>query len=450
MIRNIVLIMVAVAASLNVFAQSYDNNGELSSLQFSSKNNQTKFSVGGRLFVDAANVSGDYTPVRSGVAISNARINTSLQLGEQWYLKADFDFAYGEFAQKDLYARFSWGENKHWIKAGYYAEPLSMNRNTSSYNTLFINRPTSVNALAEGRNLGISYRFSNDKFFANQGVFAGNEYNDQIAGFQGINASGRWLYKALNDNQRTLHVGFGFGYQKINGGAFSDGVLRTSAHVGSSLPTTIKQNSEFMGVDIPWASDILTYNIEALYRANKFFVRGEYTFQNIQKNDRDDQRLFENQLGGGIFASSTLEAWRKLNPLRDNNFSGGYIEAGYLVFGEKYSYDNANGLVGAVKGENTLQVLMRYSYTNLNDIVDGDVYSYAQNRFYKDGEILVFSPASTSLAGGAMHNITLGVNYGINEYVKILVDYTYSIYDNVRMPLDNNFGIIQARLALAF
>lgn len=60
-----------------------------------------------------------------------------------------------------------------------------------------------------GRSLGITYKFFNQKVLADQGIFAENKYNDQISGFQGFSLSGRWLYKVINDDYMTLHVGLG-------------------------------------------------------------------------------------------------------------------------------------------------------------------------------------------------------------------------------------------------
>ncbi len=446
---NIILSMFAIAATLGVGAQEKNSDEAAGTIKVGS--DKVKFTVGGRLAADGAYVQGDYTPTNSGVAITDARINTSLSVGDNWYLRADFGFADGNFSQKDIYLRYNWGKNKqHWVKAGYYAEPLSMNQNTSRYEMQFITRPTSSSILTEGRNLGITYRFANDMFFANQGVFVGNKYNDQDAGGQGINASGRWLYKPINNSESTLHVGFGFGYQKIQSGEYSDGVLETYYSQHSSLETYISQDYNYLSFNIPWASDIYTYSIEALYMQKKFFVRGEYQFQTIEKNDRDDQRLFENQLGGGLFASSTLEAWQSMNEIRSNNFSGGYLEAGYLILGDKYSYNNSTSVLSGVKGKNSLQLLLRYGYTDLNDINDGDVYSYAMGRFYENGELSFLAGETTSLAGGAMHSFTVGLNYGINNYIKVLVDYTYNKVDNVKFPMDTNFNIVQARLTMSF
>lgn len=54
------------------------------------------------------------------------------------------------------------------------------------------------------------------------GYFAENKYNDQISGFQGFSLSGRWLYKVINDDYMTLHVGLGLRYSRINTGRVVD------------------------------------------------------------------------------------------------------------------------------------------------------------------------------------------------------------------------------------
>lgn len=444
--KYIILPLAAFMFSLTAMAQT--QTGDVDPLiNVKTSNENVKFSVGGRLSVDAANFSSDYTAINSGIAITDARIHANMYLGENWFVTADFDFSGGDFSQKDIYARYEW--NNNWIKAGYFCEPSSMSLNTSRYNYQFISRPTSANALSEGRNLGIAYRFSNDKFFANQGVFAENKYNDQLSGYQGYSLSGRWLYKPFNNDVRTLHVGVSYRYAKIKTGEFHDGVLETSTHVGASLESYVTSASDFLSLELPWASDIQNVGVEALYKTQKFFVRGEYLMQFIGK-DRDDQRLFENQLGTGLFASSTVEAWLKMNPLESNDFNGAYIEAGYLLMGDTYSYDNANGILGGVKGKNTLQVVARYGYTNLNQIEDGYNFSYAYNRFLYNNTYSDFAASTTSMDGGTLHSFTIGLNYGINNYMKVLVDYTHSVLDNVYFPLDENFGILQARFTVSF
>ena len=412
-----------------------------------SKNN-LKFSVGGRFAMDGAYIKSEYSPVNSGVAISDARVRTSLSVGENWFFTADFDFAYNQFEQKNLFGQYLW--NNSWVKLGYFCEPSSMNLNTSRFNLHFINRPGVVNALGQGRSIGLAYKYGNNLFYANQGIFSENEYNDQANGSQGFAASGRWLIKPLNNDNATLHIGGTFRYATLQTGKFEDGVLHRDLTIGTTLENNVYTPIEFLNTIVPWASSEMNISVEALAMTKKVFVRGEYLMKRIGR-DRNDQRLFENQLGG-MYSWGTLESWQNANPLKTINFNGGYVEAGVILKGDKYEYDNDNSVLKGLSGKNNIELVGRYNYTNLNDITEGDFYFDANDKFYPnfDGSIPDFPTGSSSIAGGAMHSFTLGLNYGVNNYIKVMLDYTHSILDNVRYSYDKNFSILQTRVMVVF
>ncbi len=442
------LVMPVMALMMTLSASAQNNSAMDVDPLVSISKDDLKFTVGGRFAFDGAYLTSDYTPVNSGFAISDARIRTSLTVGDSWFFTADFDFSYGEFKQKNLFGQYSWDNS--WIKFGYFCEPSSMNLNTSRFNMHFISRPGSVNALSQGRSIGVAYKYSNDLFFANQGVFAENEYNDQLDGFQGFGLSGRWLVKPVSTSDLVLHAGASFRYATIESGDYVNGVLYRDLTIGASLENNVYLPHEFHSVTVPWASAEMNIGVEALAMTKKFFVRGEYLMKSIYR-DRNDQRLFENQLGG-MYSWGTLEAWQNANPLKTINFNGGYVEAGVILMGDKYEYDHANSVLKGLSGNNTLELVARYNRTNLNDITEGDFYWDALDKFYPNfnGTLPDFPKGSTSVAGGAMNSYTIGLNYGVNDYIKLMVDYTYSTLDNVKYSYDKSFSILQTRLIVAF
>ena len=188
--------------------------------KYVNKENDLKASIGGRMFADVAYYHTEWTPMKSGAAITDARIHASLTYGKL-FIYADFGFGNGEFSQKNLFAQYTFKESLkgiHLVKAGYYNEPSSMSMMTSSYNYHFISRPSVSQALDPGRSLGATYKFFNRHFFADQGIFSQLKYNEQEEGYQGFSLSGRWLWKPINDNNITLQFGTGLRYQRINGG----------------------------------------------------------------------------------------------------------------------------------------------------------------------------------------------------------------------------------------
>ena len=389
--------------------------------------------------------------MKSGAAITDARIRTSLKY-KQFYFYADFDFSKGSFKQKNIFGQYNFKENYRGVqsvKAGYFCEPSTMAYNTSLYNYHFISRPAVVNALAPGRSLGITYKFFNQKVLADQGVFAENKYNDQISGFQGFSLSGRWLYKVINDDYMTLHVGLGLRYSRINTGrVVDDDAFKTEVTIESAMETYVDATTKFLNADVAWAKNILDLNPELLFKTDRLFVRGEYLYKRLYK-DRPDFELFTNQLGG-VWSWTTLDAWKAGNPIRSTKFDGGYVEAGYLIMGNRYTYNDEYGLLDGMNEKNSLEIVARYSIVNLNDINKGDFFLIGKHVFYPGGVVSDYPPVSTSIGGGKMQAATVGLNYTLNQYIKVMGEYKYSRLSNVYYPMDKNFHELQMRLMVSF
>ena len=101
-----------------------------------------------------------------------------------------------------------------------------MARNTSLGSYHFISRAGASNALGEGRELGASYKYSDDHFMAYQGVFTENQYNKEEAGFNGIVLAGRYQWRPINDGVQTLMVGGNIRYQHVGGGVVEKNVIK--------------------------------------------------------------------------------------------------------------------------------------------------------------------------------------------------------------------------------
>lgn len=426
-------------------AQDFDNNPVVN---IDNEAENLKFTIGARFMADAAYYHSEFTPLKSGAAITDARIRTSMSYND-WYFYADFDFSKGKFTQKNIFLQYSLEGDKgtHAIKAGYYNNAFGMARNTSLGSVHFISRAAPASALAPGRELGVTYKFYNKHFFANQGISAENKYNDQIAGFQGVTFGGRWLWKPLNDEAGTFHVGASFRYANIATGEVEKNVLKTNLNLGTPLETYVDPTTNFVSASLPWAKNVYDVGAEALYKNDNFFVRGEYMYKHVTK-ERDDQALFEANLGS-IDSWGTLESWQKGNPLGANSFQGGYVEAGYKIFGNAYKYSDADGLLKGLDGK-ALEVVARYSYTGLNDVKEGEKYVAGRDQYYPTGQLQDYPATSKSIGGGNLHAATIGLNYSFNRFAQVMLSYTYNHLDRDKFASDHNFNTVQARLMFMF
>ncbi|WP_302314799.1 porin, partial [uncultured Muribaculum sp.] len=283
-------------------------------------------------------------------------------------------------------------------------------------------------------------------FYSNVGVFAENPYNNQISGFQGVAVGGRWLYRPINDGTTAFHIGAAFHYGHLNSGETVDNVKKTVLILGTPMETAVDP-TEFVQAILPYANNVYNINAELMYVSPKFFARGEYMWKHVTKK-RDDQTLFEANLGS-IDSWGTLESWQAGNPLGSNSFNGAYVEAGYKIFGPDYKYNSAEGLLGGLSGR-SLEIVARYSYTGLNDLVDGEYYSAGRDQYYPNGVIADYPATSLSVGGGNLHSFTIGANYSFNKFVQVMLEYNYNHLDRDKYMSDSNFNCIQGRLMFSF
>ncbi len=397
------------------------------------------------MMADVAFYNSDCTPLKSGAALADSRLRASMTY-DNWYFFADFTFGKNKVRQDDIYLRYSW-KNVHAIKVGHYYDPSNMAGNTSLGSYHFISRPAPTRALEAGRQLGISYAYMGENFFANQGIFAENLYNDQSAGLQGITISGRWLWRTIRSEKSAFHIGISARYAHITSGIDCQGTVQTSVTLSTPFETYVDGNSSLMNAHIPWASDVLNIGAEFVWVAPKSFIRGKYIWKHIGKK-RDDQKLFDSQSASEPSWDS-LESWQKDNPLRASDFSGAYIEAGWILLGNTYRYNSKKALVGGIP-DKSLELVAHYSYTNLNDINKGEYYDLAQNKYVDNSASSSPLAESTSVGGGRLHAATIGLNYSFNKYVQLLAHYTYNNYKRDKNPSDRDFHTIQGRVVFTF
>lgn len=444
--KRYIILGAAAVMAFSAAAQDFDTNP---TVRIDNQEHDLHFTVGARMMMDAAWYHNDFTPMKSGVKLTDARIRTSMTY-QNWYFYADFDFSGGKFTQKNIFMQYSFNPNKydgiHQLKAGYFNDPSGMARNTSLGSLHFINRAAPAVALTPGRELGLAYKYYNKPFYSNIGVFAENAYNNQISGFQGVAVGGRWLYRPINEANNALHIGASFHYENLNTGSTENNVKKTELVLGTPMETLV-DNTQFVEAILPYARNVYNIGAEILYVSPKFFARGEYMWKHVTKK-RDDQALFEANLGS-IDSWGTLESWQAGNPLGSNSFNGAYVEAGYKFFGPDYRYNSADGLLGGLSGR-SLELVARYSYTGLNDLVDGEYYSAGRDQYYPNGVIADYPATSLSIGGGNLHSATVGLNFSFNKFVQIMLEYNYNHLDRDKYMNDSNFHTIQGRLMFSF
>lgn len=446
MMKKTILYTAIAAFAINSASAQEIKFGEGESTSLS----KTKITIGTRVSMDGAYFKGDVTPLKSGVTIPDARIRVSIQNGK-WDAYFDADFGKGVYTQKNVFLRYSFTDQNS-LRLGYATESFSISSLTSQSDLHFITRSATVNALAPGRSLGLTYKHLGSSFYTETGIYGENLYNKQEAGNQGFAATGRYLYVPFNNENFALHVGAAVRYKKIGGGVVegTPGVFTKYYHLNSGLETNVDPSVRFLDANVQWADNEFKYGGEFLAVTPRFFAQGEYIASRIERS-RPDKLLFENQLGT-LWSWSTLEKWQKGNPeLTALNFNGAYLEMGYLLLGNSsYKYDADNALLRGLNGNNLLEIVGRYSYTSLNDVQSGDIYWKGQNKFFPASTGIVDYPASSpSIGGGKMQTYTIGLNYNFTSNVRAMLHYTLSKIDSYKYD-DKSINMLQLRVQYKF
>lgn len=317
----------------------------------------------------------------------------------QFEFKAQFNFA-GSFDVRDLYAGLVGIPFLSAVRVGHIREPFSLDMMTGSNSITFLERALPT-VFAPNRNLGVMMhrRFTKTRrIYSAIGIFQDTVNNPDFTelredfgdGNFGLTARVTGLPIASDDRRELLHLGVGASFRNP-----SDDTLRYRSRPESFLAQNYVDTGEFK------AEDELRLGGEIATVMGPLSLQGEFIMSVV--NEEDDDVDFD-----------------------DRVFPSFYAQASYVLTGEHRSYREKVGAFGRVHPENPFplegwgawEVAARYSYLDLD---------------------------SKDIEGGVLHDWTLGVNWYLNHYSRLMFNYVLA------HPEGHDFAQIwQMRLQIAF
>ncbi len=369
---------------LKVERVSLDAEARNGVLVFESKDKQFKYWFDNRVYLDGEKYFGEQiNPIGDGLSIRRLRFAIKANLYKKWYGEVDLDFAGSATEIKDAYIKYKLKNG--FIKAGNYKESFSMETTTSSRYITFIERSL-PSKFAPSRNLGIAA----SKWGHNWLAIAGIHFND-VGGFEevelsqahnkkdgideGTSYTGRIAFMPVQKDHKVIHLGLAASYRTPK---TSDSEINSYRFSTRALASINRKKY----IDTDDMSDVdhrvlLGFELAAAY--HNFMFQSEYMKNTVY----------------GIDEAYTA------------NFDGGYMQAGWLIFGSQYNYNNKEGEFTHISQKNdwgALELALRYSYVNVND---------------KDANVF----------GGAGESYTLGLTYYANHNVRMMLNYNYLNHD---------------------
>jgi phosphate-selective porin OprO and OprP len=386
-------------------------------LQVETADKKFKFKLGGRLHADASFHNGDSfskggVPMEAndGTEFRRARMRFEGVFSTDWLARLEADFAGDKIAVKDAFIQYAI------ITIGQQKQNFSRELLESSNDLMFTERSL-MNILAApvvDRAIGLNFEHLAENWTAKLGVFGDSVLGPTTSGSvdangiakpgrvamdEGWGISSRVTYNPIMEKTKMLHFGIAGNYRKPG----DNGEVAKSAPLKNSYKTTNMSDLSLIDSGISNVSDIKMLGLEAAGIYKRWSTGFEWTKSWINCNEtcNDPDKVPTPQDG------VSLDAW--------------YGEVAYTLTGESRSYKN--GVFGYLKPASPFslkngtwgawELAARYSEADLND---------------------------GNFKGGGLSNITVALNWYINNNVRIMADYT-RLLDIRNSPLSTADGI---------
>jgi len=371
------------------------------SLRFETADKQFKLRMGGRshndwVWIDQGEDMRFLFDTEDGTEFRRARLYLSGEVYEDIIFKFQYDFADGDADFKDVYVGMKNLPVLGAVKIGQFKEPFSLEELTSSNDITFMERAL-PNVFAPSRNTGVMAQNTafDDRLNWAIGVFRDvDDYGDGAAdGGYNVTARLTGLTWHQDDGKKLLHLGVGYSLRN------PDANWRYRQRPETHLSPRYVDTGAF------YADDIDLWNAEAAFVYGPFSLQGEYMASEVDYG-----------LGG------------------DADYDGYYVQASYVLTGEHRPYDTASAAFMSPKVKNRLsltngergwgawEAAVRYSAIDLDD-----------GNFFR---------------GGEEDNITLGLNWYLNNCTRVMFNYIQS--DIEHDLYDGDVDTFQTRFQFKF
>ncbi|MDE5677271.1 porin [Phocaeicola sp.] len=342
--------------------------------------------LGGRLFVDGGLFTETDRSAYVKTGITEVRLTGKINLPDDWYTKIDVGFAGNKASLKDAFAQKIWGNNM--FRAGYMLGMCSIEQSSSTNDFVFMTAANVAETFYLGRRVGITYTYAKDKYYISAGGFCGDGLGDDKV-MPGYNMTLRGVFCPLNKEGERLHVGFGGLFRrpdKEKTQAYRSARFKSNGVTYLSVPSALD-------VEVDQVKHTFQWNVEAVYLSRRYFLQAEYLSMNVQREKVD-----------------RYQPW------------GAYMQGGFLIKGNFFSYDVWDALPLTPKEDRSLLLSGCVNVTSLNDGL---------------------------VRGGLQQDVTVGLNYYMNKYVILKLNGSV-VWTKEKEEMKRTFGVLQTRLQVRF
>jgi phosphate-selective porin OprO/OprP len=315
---------------------------------------------GGRIMYDMA-VWGSEEMDNAGVEFRRIRIFNSGKLYGNVKYKLNIDFAGGKISFKDIWMELGELPLNGKLRVGYFKEPLRLEALTSSKYIAFMERALPIAILTE-RNTGAMYNATvGDRLSLQTGIFReGDDFGNDKESNNNVNITSRITYLAMNNGDKLVHLGASSSIRKNNDKTYGFS-SRAENHLGNKL----------ISVSFEDVAEINVLGGEIAYVNNSLSMQAEYLQATVV----------------GVV---------------ETELSSYYGQISYFLTGESRPYISSSDGFGRIKPNNNYGGGGKGAFELVARISNMDLATANE---------------------GTLDDITLGMNWYLNPYTRVMVNY---------------------------
>ena len=261
----------------------------------------------------------------AGTSITQARLGVFSSYGN-WSGRVDVNYRGQRVTFCDIYAAYAFNPRTRLV-LGHQLEPMSLGMNTSTRHGS-VTTPMPLDFLIPyTRHWGLAGTHWGDKYWFGAGFFGGsservNARENHMG--EGYGVSMRAVYRPINNDKRTLHLGFSAVARTPERVTSDDGIVALGGGSGSAVENRAFMAGRFSGID-----HYTIYGLEAAYRNDYFFIQAEALHSS-----------FVAGAGGAVLTNGSRSL--NINGDKSTSFWGAYLVGSYMLRGKQRSYSNGS------------------------------------------------------------------------------------------------------------
>lgn len=355
-------------------------------VSISSKGGDFTLQLIGRTAVDLGTYLGTKGGAnRNGMAVNDTRLGLVATFDSAaWVAKIEICYQSKAISFRDVYVQHNFGPTRK-IQLGNFFIPFGLKPAGLAYK--FIETGATDQAFTPARKLGVGYTLMRPKLNFMAGFFSEGSVDAKPLN-QGYAFAAHVLFRPLDRDGLILHVA----------------ATPIFSHPRGEQALSAGPAETFQGLKLLKTPGLDVYNIgrldaQVLLIARRYYLEAHY------------MGAWANRAGRWSDAE-TRTTWLAFDNFRAN---GVFAQTSFRILGEAQNYNRKTGLAGNPTGKRVLEVLARYSLCDLGDF-------------------------------GKCNEVTVGVNYFWNKYVRTKINYTYAKQDGE----DDGHGALVGRVQFSF